>query len=185
MGLFLTGRVRLEQTDKTRIFRILDNELYQDDDDYIYLVPRYMQTDNYTIPLWISAIGGSPVDYRVEPSHLHDFACYAFAVVYVTLTKEELQEKGFYRYSNNRGMWVCENIPREFLAVRPITKMQANNLLYRAMRAAGVPFIKRWIVRLGTIFNIGWFIKQCKKANISIDFDKLYNKDFWDFVGRK
>ena len=92
MGRFLTGRVRLEQTDKVRIFRILDNELYQDDDGYIYIVPRYMQTDNYTIPLWISWLGGSPVDYRVEPSHLHDFACYTFAVVYTTLTEKELKE---------------------------------------------------------------------------------------------
>lgn len=185
MGAFLTEKVRLEQTGKTRVFRILDNELYQDDDEVIYIVPRYMQTDNYTIPLWISTIGGSPVDYRLEPSHLHDLACYSFSVIYVNLTKEELIMKGFYRYSKNRELWVCENIPKEFLKVKSVTKMQANSLLYRAMKAAKVPFFKRWIVRIGVAFNIGWFIKKWKKLEVPIDLDRIYDKDFWDFVEGK
>ena len=180
MGQYLTNRVRLEQTNKKRVFRTLDNELYKDDDGTLYIVPRYFCTDNYTIPLWIAVLGGSPVDYRVEPSHLHDLACYAFAVVYVNLTEEELKEKGYYRFSESRQMWVSENIPKEFLRIKKVTKKEANDLLYRAMKAANTPFLKRCLVRGGVFFNIGWIIKKLKGNILALDLDRFYDKSFWD-----
>lgn len=203
MGKFLTDSVRLEQTKKTRIFRTLDNELYKDDDGTIYIVPRYFQTDNYTIPLIVSFIGGSPVDYPVECSHLHDEMCYFWKAVYVTLTEEELREKGYYRYSEHREMWVCDDIPQEFLAVKTVSKFQANNLLYRTMKASNVPFSKRALVRTGVALNLMWYLRKtvnwlsCHKLfprltafllNIvdkiePLDLNRFYDKDFWDFVG--
>lgn len=183
MAEYLTQKVRLVQTDRKRIWRTLDNELFLDDDGYIYIVPRYMCTDNYTIPMWVAWIAGSPVDYRVEPSHIHDLACYSLAVVYTTLTKEELIEKGYYRYSEKLKLWVCEDIPKEYLAIRTMTKAQANNLLGRAMRAAKVPFRQRVITRLGVCFNFGWYVNQWKGKVVPIDLDRFYDPTFWDFVG--
>ena len=180
MGQYLTNKVRLEQTNKKRVFRTLDNELYKDDDGTIYIVPRFFCTDNYTIPLWISWLGGSPVDYRVEPSHLHDLCCYSFSVVFITLTEEELKEKGYYRFSDSRQMWVCENVPKEFLSIKRVTKKEANDLLYRAMRAANIPLFKRCIVRGGVFFNIGWMITKLKGTVLKLDLDRFYDKSFWD-----
>ena len=180
MGEYLTERVRLEQTEKKRVFRTLDNELYKDDDGTIYIVPRYFCTDNYTIPMWVSWLGGSPVDYRVEPSHLHDLGCYCLAVVYTVLSEEELKEKGYYRYSIARQLWACDNIPSEFLRIKFVNKKEANDLLYRAMRAAGIPLLKRCLIRAGVFFNIGWYIRQWQRRIIEIDLDRFYEKGFWD-----
>ena len=181
-GRYLTERVRLEQTNKKRIFRILDNELYQDDDGTIYIVPRFFQTDNYTIPLLVAPIGGSPVEYRIEPAHLHDLACDCWEVAYVTLTVDELKEKGYYRYSEKRKLWVCENIPKEYLKVKKVNKFQANNFIYRAMRAAGTPFLSRVIVRIGVCFNLNWYIRKWKGEVVPIDLDRFYDPEFWDEV---
>ena len=184
MGRYLTQKVRIEQTNKTRIFRTLDNELYKDDDGTICIVPRYFQTDNYSIPLWISVIGGSPVDYRIEPSHEHDIQCIFHKLIYVTLTEEELLEKGYYRFSEHRQLWVCEDIPKEYLAVKPVSKFQANNMLYRGMRSVGTPLYKCCVVRAGVACNLQWYIDSWKKEVPPVDLDRFYDYDYWDFVGR-
>ena len=72
MCKFLTGKARLQQTDKKRIWKLLDNEVYKANDGNIYMAPRNMQTDNYTVPLWAAPLGGSPVDYDTRCSHIHD-----------------------------------------------------------------------------------------------------------------
>ena len=184
MGKYLTQKVRIEQTGKTRIFRTLDNELYKDNDGTIYIVPRYFQTDNYSIPLWVSVIGGSPVEYRIEPSHNHDEHCLLHKAVYVTLTEEELLEKGYYRFSEKRQLWVCENIPKEYLAVKKISKFQANNMLFRAMRACGTPLYKCLVVRGGVACNLNWYLDTLKHKIPEVDLDHFYDFDYWDFVGR-
>ena len=40
MGKFLTGKSRVQQTDRKRIWKLLDNEVYKADDGVIYLAPR-------------------------------------------------------------------------------------------------------------------------------------------------
>ena len=92
MCRFLTGKARLQQTDKKRIWKLFDNELYKADDGNIYLVPRNMQTDNYTIPCWIAWLAGSPVDYDTRASHLHDLWCYVREALVVTLTEKEFYD---------------------------------------------------------------------------------------------
>ena len=180
MGILLTDKVRIEQTSKKRIFKLLDNELYQDDDGYIYIVPRYFQTDNYSIPLWVAPLGGSPVEFNLLPSHLHDFACDTHSMVYVNLTAEEIVEKGFLRFSKSRKLWVCEDIPKEFLKIKPFSKVQANNLLYRAMKNTQVPFIDRFKVRLGVCANLNWYLTDWTKRVLQVDLDNFYNEDYWD-----
>ena len=180
MGKFLTQKVRLEQCHERRYWHTLDNELFQDDDGTIYIVPRYFKTDNYTIPMFAAIIGGSPVDFRVEPSHLHDQICLATKGVYTTLTKEELIEKGYYRFSEKRQLWVCEDIPKEYLAQRSFTKKQANDILWRALCATNTPLINRVIIRLGTIFNIGWYWAAITGKFVDFNFDRFYDRDYWE-----
>lgn len=182
MGKFLTQKVRLEQCCERRYWHILDNELFKDDDGTIYLVPRHFKTDNYTIPPFAALIGGTPVDFRVEPSHLHDEICYAAQAVYVTLTEEELLEKGYYRFSEKRQLWVCENIPKEYLAVKRFTKKQCNDILWRALCATDTPLINRIIIRLGVVFNLGWFVLKFQKRFIDFDLDRFYDLEYWEEV---
>ena len=83
MGRFLTQKVRMEQCCQRRYWHTLDNELYKDDDGTIYIVPRHFKTDNFTIPSWVAFLAGSPVDFRVEPSHVHDIQCDFHKAIYV------------------------------------------------------------------------------------------------------
>lgn len=182
MGKFLTQKVRLEQCHERRYWHTLDNELFQDDDGTIYIVPRHFKTDNYTIPCWIAWLGGSPVDFRVEPSHLHDQICYAAKGVYTTLTKEELIEKGYYRFSEKRQLWVCEDIPKEHLAQRSFTKKQANDILWRALCATNTPLINRVIIRLGVCFNLIYYWYEIIKKFKPFDLSRFYDKDYWEEV---
>jgi hypothetical protein len=182
MGRFLTQKVRMVQCDERRYWHTLDNELYQDDDGTIYIVPRYFKTDNYTIPMFASVLGGSPVDFRVEISHVHDQICYSAHGVYVTLTEEELKEKGYYRFSENRQLWVCEDIPKEFLAKRKFTKKQANDLFWRALCSTNIPKINRIILRVGTVFNVGWRWVQLRNKFVDFDLDRFYDIDYWEEI---
>ena len=182
MGKFLTQKVRLEQCHERRYWHTLDNELFQDDDGTIYIVPRHFKTDNYTIPMFASILGGSPVDFRVECSHIHDEICDSTTGVYVTLTVNELLEKGYYRFSEHRQLWVCEDIPKEFLAKKKFTKGQCNDLLWRALCATNTPWINKVIIRLGTIFNIGWYWLSITKHFVNLDLDRFYDKEYWEDV---
>ena len=180
MCRFLTGKARLQQTDKRRVWKLLDNELYKANDGAIYMVPRTMQTDNYTIPLWIAPLGGSPVDYDTRCSHLHDLWCYTREALIVTLTEQELRDKGYLRFSEKNMMWVCEDIPKEFLAKRKVTKWETDNMLLECMKAANVPKLSRNTVRAGVVFNVGWLIDLWTKRVFELDLDRIYDESYWD-----
>lgn len=180
MGRFLTQKVRMEQCHQRRYWHTLDNELYKDDDGTIYIVPRHFKTDNFTIPSWVAFLAGSPVDFRVEPSHVHDIQCDFHKVIYVILTEEELKEKGYLRFSEKRQLWVCENIPKEFLATKPISKAEANNMLWRSLGATSIPMINRILIRAGVTFNIGWIIDSLLHRVPEVDLDRFYDLDYWE-----
>lgn len=179
MGKFLTGKARLQQTDRKRIWKLLDNELFKADDGKIYLTPRTMYTDNYTIPLVLSWLAGSPVDFDTRGSHLHDECCYWHLALYTTLTEEELIEKGYLKYSVEDGLWICGDIPAKYLASEKISKCRANNLLYECMEAAGVPFGSRAIVRAGVAFNINWFLYLLNGKVFDLEIDRIYDENYW------
>ena len=89
MGKFLTGKARLQQTDRKRYWKLLDNEVYKDDNGDIYLTPRNMLSDNYTIPMFVAPLAGSPVDFDTRCSHAHDLLCYThFALLYTHKHKQ-------------------------------------------------------------------------------------------------
>lgn len=186
MCRFLTGKARLQQTAKRRIWELLDNEVFKANNGRLYLAPRTMQTDNYTIPLWIAWLAGSPVDYDTRCSHIHDQCCYNREALMILLNEDELRERGFLRYSAHKGMWVCEDIPKEYLYKRKIGKVETNNLLYECMKAADVPKASRLIIRAGVAFNVGWYIDKWTHKTFDLDLNRIYDRTYWDeHVGAK
>lgn len=179
MGKFLTGKARLQQTDRKRMFKLLDNEVYKANDGNIYIAPRNMYTDNYTIPLWISFLGGSPVDYDTRPSHVHDQMCYNHMAIMINLTELELMEKGYLRYSKKADMWICEDVPAEYLSKKKVSKCFANNMLFESMKAAGESLWSCIVVRLGTIFNIGWIKNLLRGVVFDPDLSRVYEEAYW------
>lgn len=179
MCRFLTGSARIEQTKKRRIWKLLDNEVFRANDGKLYLAPRNMRTDNYTIPMFFSCIAGSPVDFDTRCSHIHDLCCYCHEALYIDLTKEELEKKGYLRYSTRNGMWVCEDIPAEYLKTKKISKIRANNLLYECMEASGVPLLNRIIIRIGVIFNMSWYLDSLFKRTFKLNLEKIYDEEYW------
>lgn len=179
MCRFLTGKARIQQTDRKRVWKLLDNEVYKANDGKLYLAPRTMYTDNYTIPLWASWIAGSPVDYDTRCSHIHDQFCYNHQALMITLTEEELREKGYLKYSEKTVMWVCEDIPVKYLVKRKVSKFETNNMLYECMEAAGEPWLSRALVRAGVAFNIGWYIDSWTGKVFDLDLSRIYDEKYW------
>ena len=180
MCRFLTGKARLQQTEKKRVWKLLDNEVYKANDGRLYLAPRTMQTDNYTIPCWIAWVAGSPVDHDTRCSHIHDQFCYNREALMINLTEKELRDKGYLRYFEKSNMWVCEDIPAEYLAKRKVGKWETDNMLYECMEAANIPFLSRCIIRFGVLFNIGWLIDLWTNKIFELDLDRVYDEKYWD-----
>ena len=180
MCRFLTGKARLQQTDKRRVWKLLDNEVYKSKEGILYMAPRTMQTDNYTIPCWIAFIAGSPVDYDTRCSHIHDQFCYNREALIITLTEKELRDKGFLRFSEKNNMWICEDIPSEYLKKRKVGKWEADNMLYECMEAAQEPWLSRILVRIGVLFNIGWIVDLITHKVFELDLNRVYEEEYWD-----
>lgn len=179
MCKFLTGPSRIQQTDRRRVWKLLDNEVFKADDNCLYLAPRNMYSDNFTIPLWCSWIAGSPVDFDTRCSHIHDQFCYNREALIIDLTEEELKEKGYLKYSEKNRMWICEDIPSEYLKKRKVGKFETNNMLYCCMKAASVPLYNRVIIRLGVVFNVGWYVDLWTGKVFNLELDKVYQEEYW------
>ena len=179
MCRFLTGNARAQQTDRKRMWKLLDNVVYKADDGRLYLAPRNMYTDFYTIPGFVAWLAGSPIDRDVRCSSQHDTVCYIHKAIIINLTEKELRDKGYYRFSEKNNMWICEDIPAEFLYTEKRSKFAANNLLYECMEAAGEPWLSRALVRAGTAFNIGWYIDLWTHKVFDLDLERVYEEEFW------
>ena len=179
MCKFLTGKARLQQTDLIRTWKLLDNELFKANDGKIYMAPRNMYTDNFTIPLFLCWLAGSPVDYDTRCSHIHDSCCYWHEALIVTLTEEELKEKGYLRYSEKNKMWVCEDIPVEFLRKEKISKFRTNNIFYECLVSCNVPFIIRISYRIAVSFNLNWFIYKWLGRVFPLELNRVYDELYW------
>lgn len=177
MGTFLTARAAVKQTAEDGIWQTLHNQLYMDDDGQLYLVPRYYETDGYTIPLWIAWLGGGKMEWDIRPSTAHDFECQYHQELIVTISKTLLKQKGFLRKhitENKEEVWICEDIPIEFLKVRNTTFKKVNAKFYRMMLAASD--IKNWRAKMmfyAVHLNIGW-LNSGKKP---FDLGKIYKNE--------
>lgn len=167
---WLTSRSRLEQAEEQNGWYLLDNELFQDKDGSIYITPRNYKTDNYTIPDWVAWLGGNKSKWDVRPSHLHDFGCQYKQLIRVKLTDEELRRMRYLRVFNDK--LICEDIPRKFLELIPVTKWQIDCIFKRAMKATdNIPARVYNLYRCGVFFNVGWL-----GNHPAYDLNQIYSK---------
>lgn len=165
MARFLTSASRVEQLPEKGKYKLIDNELYMDDNETIYLAWRGFRTDNFT---WLKSN-----NWDIRCAHLHDVGCEYHQMVKVNLTEGELWEKSLLHH--HKGKVVCENIPLEYLEVVDITGHQVNNLFGRMLRDADCPKTPKHIQKLyrtGVAFNFGWF----KSGKENINLDDLYTE---------
>ncbi len=166
MGKFLTTAARIEQLPQKGMYKLLDNELYKDDDGSIYLAWRGFETDNFT---WINS-----GDWDTRCSHLHDVGCKYHQMVKVKLNEHQLKMLRLLKVKGSKI--VCENIPTKFLHVVDVSGHWINNLFYRMLRDADCPKTPKTIqllYRTGVAFNFGWF----KSGKEKIDLKNLWGKN--------
>lgn len=167
--LWLTDKSRIEQSNECNNWYLLDNELFMDMDNTIYLTPRGFKTDNYTIPDWVAWICGSKAKWDVRASHLHDFGCLYHKLIKVNLPYLDLMKKGLLKVQNHK--FICYDIPIEYLELIDVKKWDLDCLFKRAMKASGdIPERVYNTFRCGVFFNIGW-VKYEK-----FDFKNIYKK---------
>ncbi len=176
---FLTYYTEAGQTPTPGIWITLHNQLFQDDNGVIYLVPRYFLTDGYTIPEWCAAIAGGKMKWDSRPAIGHDLECKFHQCIRVKLSETDLRVRGYLRtHSKKIGdknfiIPVCDDIPARFLVVEDVSFNQANSRFKRMMLATGN--IKKWrvnLMRFAVNFNIGWI----KSGKEKIDLSKLYKE---------
>ena len=165
---WLTKEALLQKLPMPNKWLLAENELYQDSDGSIYLVPKNYISDNYTIPDWVAWLGGNKSKFDSRPAHIHDFGCQFHQLIKVTLTVNELLQMGFLVYEN--GYYTCKNIPVEYLTLVPVTKWEIDCLFKRAMKATGfIPAKTYNLFRCGVFFNVGWLCRYPQ-----FDLDKIY-----------
>lgn len=152
---WITDNSRLEKLSEANKWRMIDNELFQDEDGSIYLTPRNYETDNYTIPDWIAWLGGNKSKWDIRPSHIHDFGCQYHQLIRVKLNETGLRRLRYLRVHKDK--LVCEDIPVKFLELVPVTKWEIDCLFKRAMKATKtIPARVYNLYRGGVFFNFGW-----------------------------
>ena len=171
--MFLTYHTITAQGEEADLCYTLHNQLFKDTDGTIYLVPRYFETDGYTIPYWLAWIGGGKKKWDMRPAIGHDLECKYHQAIVVNLTEEELRSRG-YLYHKEKTIGdkvliipVCEDIPIKYLTVKKSTFNQANSRFKRMMKATGQ--LKAWrvnMMRLAVNFNVGWAFSGKTKINL-------------------
>lgn len=161
MGKFLTYKVRCQDYYKD-LKLVLDNVLYQDDDNTIYIVPRYFVTDLYSIPNICAFLVGDSAGRDTRPSIVHDFGCAYHKLIKVNLTKPQLERLGYLRqhYSDIQQceITICEDIPTCYLEFVEVTKGSINDMFGRMMECLNID--KRGLIRLGVAFNFNFYLKK-------------------------
>ena len=105
---WLTTKGAYIQDDKPNKKLTLSNQLYYDSKDKkLYLIPRLLLTDDYTIPLGINKN-----KWDARPSHLHDIGCKFHQVIVVDLPLDTIEEE--YLCSEFMGILYCKDIPIRF-----------------------------------------------------------------------
>lgn len=174
MGFFITGKARIEQTEKNGYWKLIDNELYVDNDGTMLLTPRRFWSDSYTFPGFIMPLLGDKNKFDVRGAHQHDLACRFHQLLVVNLTLTELKHKRLIKYHDRKNIVICEDIPTKYLQIKDITKKNADDLLKRMMLTSNIDENICNIVRFGVNFNLNWYIKTGKR---SLATYKIYKED--------
>lgn len=168
MGKFITTPTPILPLKERGKYRLIANELYQDDDGSIYLAWRNFETDNFT---WIRSN-----DWDIRCSHIHDVGCKYHQVVKVLLTEQRMRMLRYIVVKDDKI--ICHDIPAKFLKVVDISGHDINNLFYRMLRDADNPKTPKWIqrlYRLGVSFNFHWFWTGKEEINLKKLYDEEWN----------
>lgn len=172
MSEFLTSKSRLGQTAIEGLWYTLDNQLYKDEDGNIYLTPRNTITDGYTIPSVFHFLVGGKFMHDVRACVQHDFECYYRKVIKVNLTIFQLRKLNFLRLKDN--MWVCDDIPIEYLTVEDTTFNQTNSRFRRMLDC--LENMSEWqkvLIGNAVNFNLFWFLES-----LELQLDQIYKFDY-------
>lgn len=172
MGTFLTAHSRLEQLGYPEKWKLIDNQLYKDDDGTIYLCPRNYITDGFTIPNGLSIIAGSKMNYDTRASSQHDFECSYHKVIVINMSEQRLRSMGLLRTLN--GMNICDNIPLKFLTIKNTTFKETNARFVRMLQSVNnIPAWRRILIGKAVSLNVGWLFSEH-----SLDKSKIYEVDY-------
>lgn len=172
MGKFLTAHTRIEQLNTPEKWKLLDNQLYKDDDGTIYLCPRNYITDGFTIPKTLQIVAGGKMEYDTRASSQHDFECSYHKVIVINMSEQKLRLKRFLHVVN--GMDVCENIPIEFLSVRDTTFRQTNDRFMRMLASVNnIPKWRKFLIGNAVNLNVSWMLSRHE-----LDINRLYEVDY-------
>ena len=172
MGTFLTDKSRIVQTNIEGIWYTLDNQLYKDDDGVIYLTPRNTLTDGFTIPQFLTPFVGGKFFHDVRCSIGHDFECYYHKVLRVNFTEFQLKKSRILKYE--KGLWICDNIPLQFLIIEDTTFRETNDRFMRMLKSL-TNISKKDQILIGSAvnLNLGWL-----KEPHTLHKDRLYRIDY-------
>lgn len=172
MGEFLTSKSRIGQTAIEGIWYTLDNQLFKDDDGVIYLAPRNTLTDGYTIPAIFHFIAGGMFKHDVRACVQHDFECYYHQALKVNLNIFELRKSRLLKYENS--MWICEDIPLQFLTVVDTTFDETNSRFRRMLKCLdNIPKWQKKLIGNAVNLNVGWL-----KEPHTLHKDRIYRVDY-------
>lgn len=169
---FITASSRFEQLPVPEKWKLLDNQLYLDDNGDIILCPRNYITDGFTIPHILSVIAGSKMQYDTRASSQHDFECSYGKVIKVLLTEQELLNmKLLHVY---RGMFVCEDIPLEYLEAQKTTFRETNARFARMLKTCkNISKLRYNLITKAVYLNASWMLAKHK-----LNMDELYEVDY-------
>lgn len=172
MGKFLTAHSRMEQLSTPEKWKLLDNQLFLDENNEIILCPRNYITDGFTIPNILSVIAGSKMQYDTRASSQHDFECSYGKVIKVHLTEQELLNMKLLHVHN--GMLVCENIPLEYLEAQKTTFRETNARFARMLKTCkNISKLRYNLITKAVYLNASWILAKHK-----LDMEELYEVDY-------
>ena len=183
----LTYKSRIRQIGDNNKFILSDNEIFATNNGII-IAPRFLYTDNITF------INNTFVDIRA--SHVHDIGCAYHKLIVSSLTEEDLRKlgllylnkkaterereflstlaaRGKYSGDTNVDVWVCENIPIEYLKIIDISFSENNRLFKEMLIKTGVSGIKANLMGEAVYLNAGWLVKKPLEFPA---FDNLFKK---------
>jgi hypothetical protein len=167
MGNFLTDEVRFIYYEKD-LSVTLDNQIYKYDNGLLEFAPKKLLTDDYSKPLT------NKRTQNPAPAHFHDIKCRYKQRVVITLSHQELIDKGFlyehYSSIKKKMITVCRDIPIEYLKIEEVTKWQTDCEFKEMMKALNINWFITHLYRAGVFFNVGWLWSGRTK----IDLNSIY-----------
>lgn len=172
----LTYKSRIQQIGDTNKFFLIDNEVFATTSGII-ISPRYLLTDNITF------INNTFVDVRA--SHPHDIGCATRKLITSNLTEEDLldmgllylnekaterecrfletlKKEGKYKDDTNVSVYVCEDIPIDYINIVDVGFSKINRYFKQMLKCTGVPAYKAEIMGAAVYLNAGWICKKPK-----------------------